>query len=279
MGYLGQKYDKGLVIQRSEEGSAFQENVDVTVDGDTEVTPKVSGGIKKVNITGGGGTEVIPNPELEGDEAHLASLEIDGTVYDLDGKTYDKNNIVNMATIDYDTAANRAHVEITAEAPESEAIAAAGAIENRIGGTFTSAEAYLSVTISDEEMSAVKAGFEIDAETGDSRTYVEINADEVNINGEPYSTADSTLEFDTVTDLYSYLTSNNVSYCPIMISNIGNVERFTRLGVLDSSTPQVIGIDDITDILTYFGNEARIYQKTFNTKSHLCIVIGETREF
>ena len=92
-----------------------------------------------------------------------------------------------MAYTDYYTNANRAQVEITAEAPESEAIAAAGAIENRIGGTFTSAEAYLSVTISDEEMSAVKAGFEIDAETGDSRTYVEINADEVSINGQPYS--------------------------------------------------------------------------------------------
>lgn len=81
MGYLGQKYDKGLVIQRSPEGSAFQEEVNVVADGDTEVTPKVGGGLKKVNITGGGGSEVIANPELEGDEDALTGLEVDGVKY------------------------------------------------------------------------------------------------------------------------------------------------------------------------------------------------------
>ena len=82
MGYLGQKYDKGIVIQRSPEGSAFQEDREVTVDGDAEITPNVSGGMKKVTVHGGGGgSEVIANPELEGDEDLLEGIEIDGVKY------------------------------------------------------------------------------------------------------------------------------------------------------------------------------------------------------
>ena len=81
MGYLGQKYEKGLVIQRSEEGSAFQEDVEVTVEGEQELTPKVGGGFKKVTVYGAGGSEVIPNPEMEGDEPDLEGIEIDGDKY------------------------------------------------------------------------------------------------------------------------------------------------------------------------------------------------------
>ena len=81
MGYLGQKYDKGIVIQRSEEGSAFQEDVEVTVEGEQELTPKVGGGFKKVTVYGAGGSEVIPNPEMEGDEPDLTGIEIDGDKY------------------------------------------------------------------------------------------------------------------------------------------------------------------------------------------------------
>ncbi len=92
MGYLGQKYDKGLVIQRSPEGSAFQENADVTVDGDTEITPKVGGGFKKVNITGGGGgaakrVELMDDIDLndEWDTLDLEGLGIpDFSMTDLD---------------------------------------------------------------------------------------------------------------------------------------------------------------------------------------------------
>ncbi len=80
MGYLGQKYDKGIVIQRSEEGSAFQENVDVTVDGETEVTPKVGGGIKKVNITSSGGGSPAKNVDLTG---CFDSVDFDGQVVEL----------------------------------------------------------------------------------------------------------------------------------------------------------------------------------------------------
>lgn len=98
MGYLGQKYDKGLVIQRSPEGSAFQENVDVTVDGDTEITPKVGGGIKKVNITSSGGGSAAKYVDLTG---CFSDVEFDGQLVELDKQELDieditKEDIINQ---------------------------------------------------------------------------------------------------------------------------------------------------------------------------------------
>ena len=175
MSYLGQKYDRGIVVQRSEEGSAYQEVVEATIDGETEINASVPGGIKKLNLTSSGGgdiakievaditqltseqcealncgdivvekwedeegeaseeyvaytvayktdsalglitatvngnsafyyvkeddtwaldeeinkeiTPVYANPELEGDENNLTSVEIDGTKYKVDGGT------------------------------------------------------------------------------------------------------------------------------------------------------------------------------------------------
>ena len=55
MGYLGQEYKQGLVIQRSDKGSAFQEIVTATIEGEVEINAKLPGGIKKLNLTGGGG--------------------------------------------------------------------------------------------------------------------------------------------------------------------------------------------------------------------------------
>lgn len=486
MGYLGQKYDKGIVIQRSEEGSAFQEDVNVTVDGETELTPKVGGGFKKVTVAGAGGTEVIANPELEGNEEHLSSLEIDGTVYDLDGKIYEQDDIYSESRIGY--VANNALAGLHSSTEYSDDYH--GSIvttEITAGAGYVDTTTTAQLAASEEEGGDIYAKAQIsikaetDMETGDSHSEINIKGDDelgatiniggeldqVNINGQPYSNFDvldkniifelipetikqnpddnalldffhtrfdeaegwenlitksyetqqpvtislpkdyrlsviasnnniiticnnqnfeddlgeypgyftnngssydytpynysqdrkyglmalratnetsaqvafflsseaqnpfmmfavrietdtedpqlifedagidpsagikklimwlpstnnhwkpenaddSTLEFDTIADLYSYLTSNNVDYCPIMISDIGAIGRFTKLGVLNSSTSQVIGIEDITDILTYFGNEARIHQKTFNTKSHLCIVVGETIEF
>ena len=95
MGYLGQKYNKGIVIQRSEEGSAFQEDVNVAVDGETEITPKVGGGFKKVTVTGAGGTEVIANPELEGNEDDLNSIEIAGVKYVIPGGGSADDSVIN----------------------------------------------------------------------------------------------------------------------------------------------------------------------------------------
>lgn len=92
----------------------------------------------------------------------------------------------------------------------------------------------------------------------------------------------TTLTFDTVNDLYTYLTAKGIQYCPIMISDIGtgaSPTRFTKLGVLDAYNRAVLGIDGITDILTYFGREDRISQKTFDINTNMCIVIGETIMF
>mgnify|MGYP003302484968 CR=1 FL=1 len=82
MGQLGQKYNRGIVIQRSEDGSAFQEVVDVDIDStETSLESNLPSGIKKVNISAVGGSEVEANPELEGDEDALTGIEIDGVKY------------------------------------------------------------------------------------------------------------------------------------------------------------------------------------------------------
>ena len=51
---LGQEYKQGLVIQRSDKGSVFQEVVDATIAISEEkaIEAQYDGGIKKVNIEG-----------------------------------------------------------------------------------------------------------------------------------------------------------------------------------------------------------------------------------
>lgn len=51
---LGQEYKQGLVIQRSDKGSVFQEVVDATIAIGEEkaIEAQYDGGIKKVNIEG-----------------------------------------------------------------------------------------------------------------------------------------------------------------------------------------------------------------------------------
>ncbi len=50
MPFLGQEYKQGLVIQRSEKGSAFQEVVDTTIGKEGVIETQYSEGIKKVIV-------------------------------------------------------------------------------------------------------------------------------------------------------------------------------------------------------------------------------------
>ena len=47
---LGQEYKQGLVIQRSDKGSAFQEVVDATIGAEGTIEAQYDGGIKKVTV-------------------------------------------------------------------------------------------------------------------------------------------------------------------------------------------------------------------------------------
>lgn len=65
MKYTGQKYIQGIVIQRSSDGSAFQEKKIVNATESGTITPSVSGGFKEVVVNGGPGPQPsVPTIEL-----------------------------------------------------------------------------------------------------------------------------------------------------------------------------------------------------------------------
>lgn len=233
MGYLGQKYEKGLVIQRSEEGSAFQEDVDVTVDGDTEITPKVGGGIKKVNITGGGGTEVIANPEMEGDEPELTGLEVDGTKYKVDASNYSKeyegqDNITYKDERSTSTAYNRFTTTSTIEAKDEDNVGAV--IETNTSTQTAWGEITTEIKLVDSEGevyegASITMEAHVDGETGTPSSSIDIKGNEngegaqinigggndtVNINGQPYSPGTEVIANPTMSGSEANLTGLEV---------------------------------------------------------------------
>lgn len=65
MKFVGQKYKQGIVIQRSEEGSAFQQKKEFNISGTESLEPAVSGGFKEVVVHGGSGPTPVVEPSIE----------------------------------------------------------------------------------------------------------------------------------------------------------------------------------------------------------------------
>lgn len=79
MKFVGQKYKQGIVIQRSEEGSAFQQKKEFNISGTESLEPTVSGGFKEVIVHGGSGPTPVVEPsikllELWVDQSHQLDL-------------------------------------------------------------------------------------------------------------------------------------------------------------------------------------------------------------
>ena len=74
----GQEYVQGIVIQRSEKGSAFQQTVEATVDEQGTIKATLPGGIKEVVVTAvskeGQPVEVEELPEASEEYENLIYL-------------------------------------------------------------------------------------------------------------------------------------------------------------------------------------------------------------
>lgn len=80
----GQEYVSGIVIQRSDKGSAFQEVVDATIAASGDIEANLPGGIKKVNVTT---TEETGTP-VEVTELPEAGEDYKDKIYECDSKIY-----------------------------------------------------------------------------------------------------------------------------------------------------------------------------------------------
>ena len=84
MVFTGQEYKQGLVIQRSDKGSAFQEVVNATIGAAGKIEATLPGGIKEVNVTT---TEESGKPVVV-ENLPEAGEDYVGLVYNYNGADY-----------------------------------------------------------------------------------------------------------------------------------------------------------------------------------------------
>ena len=84
MALKGQEYKQGLVIQRSDKGSAFQEVVDATIGDEGILEATLPGGIKKATVT----TSESTGSPMEFDELPEAAEEYVGKFAVCESKFY-----------------------------------------------------------------------------------------------------------------------------------------------------------------------------------------------
>ena len=81
---LGQEYKQGIVVQRSEKGSAFQEVVDATIGAEGVIEAQYDGGIKKVTVE----TSEKSGEPVVVEELPEATEELEGLVYKYNDAIY-----------------------------------------------------------------------------------------------------------------------------------------------------------------------------------------------
>ena len=84
MAYIGQEYKQGIVIQRSNKGSAFQEEINGKIDAEGAFEPKVPGGFKKVDVE----TTIEAGKPVAVNELPEAAEEYEGLVYKVEDTMY-----------------------------------------------------------------------------------------------------------------------------------------------------------------------------------------------
>ena len=81
---LGQEYKQGLVIQRSDKGSAFQEVVNAKIDAEGTFEAKLPGGIKKIEVE----TDIVAGAPVVTDELPEAGEDYEGKIYKVENTLY-----------------------------------------------------------------------------------------------------------------------------------------------------------------------------------------------
>lgn len=221
--------------------------------------------IENWNEGGGGGTEVIANPELEGNEDALTGLEVDGTKYKVDASNYSKEYEGQDVTYKDErltsTAYNRLTTTSTIEANENDgngAVIETNTSTQPAWGEITTEVKLVDVEGEVYEGASITMEAHVDGETGDPSSSIDIKGNEngvgaqiniggendtVNINGQPYSPGTEVIANPTLAGTEANLTGLQVGNNKYKVpqgggASVDSTPLFS--GQLDFSTDNVI---------------------------------------
>lgn len=227
--------------------------------------------IENWNEGGGGGTDVIANPELEGNEDALTGLEVDGTKYKVDASNYSQDyegqdNITYKDERSTSTAYNRFTTTSTIEANDNDGNGAV--IETNTSTQPAWSEITTEVKLVDVEGevyegASITMEAHVDGETGDPSSSIDIKGNEngggaqiniggendtVNINGQPYSPGTEVIANPTMSGSEPNLTGLQVGNNKYKVPQGGR----TSFNLIDYMDTEQVSYDD-----SYLGLNAK----------------------